>query len=274
MRFVVFNHKGGVGKSTIAVNLAAIAASRGERTLVVDLDPQANATQYLLGASAYDAKPNLADLFDEGLSFRLFKTDPKVFVHPSPFPKLDLIPSHPSVSALVPKIEQRHKIFRIREVVDALGYTTVFFDTPPSDNVLTLSALVAADRVLVPFDCDDFARRAIAPVLERVEEARADHNPRLRVEGVVVNQFLGRANFPQQAVDALAGDGLRVLEPYISSSVRIRESHHAARPMVFFEAGHKVTAEFEQLYGRLATTRRSERRRSIDVKRPGADVEA
>jgi chromosome partitioning protein len=260
MRFVVFNQKGGVGKSTITVNLAAVAAARGERTLVVDLDPQANATQYLLGDAAAEVKPNLADLFDESLSFRLFRADPKLFVHPSPFPKLDVVPSHRSVSALVPKLEQRHKIFRIREIVDALGYPTVFFDTPPSDNVLTLSALVAADRVLVPFDCDDFARRAIAPVLERVEEARADHNPRLRVEGVVVNQFLGRANFPQQAVDALAGDGLRVLEPYISSSVRIRESHHAARPMVFFEAGHKVTAEFEELYGRLA--RRADRRRA------------
>jgi chromosome partitioning protein len=260
MRFVVFNQKGGVGKSTITVNLAAVAAARGERTLVVDLDPQANATQYLLGDAAAEVKPNLADLFDESLSFRLFRTDPKLFVHPSPFPKLDVVPSHHAVSALVPKLEQRHKIFRVREIVDALGYPTVFFDTPPSDNVLTLSALVAADRVLVPFDCDDFARRAIGPVLERIEEARADHNPRLRVEGVVVNQFLGRANFPQQAVDALAGDGLRVLEPYISSSVRIRESHHAARPMVFFEAGHKVTGEFEALYGGLG--RRSDRRRA------------
>ena len=252
MRFVVFNQKGGVGKSTIAVNLAAVAAARGERTLVVDLDPQANATQYLLGEAAADVRPNLTDLFDEALSFRLFKADPRLFVHPSPFPRLDVVPSHPSVSALVPKLEQRHKIFRVREVVDALGYGAVFFDTPPSDNVLTLSALVAGDRVLVPFDCDDFARRAIAPVLERIEEARADHNTRLRLEGIVVNQFLGRANFPQQAVDALAGGGLRVLEPYISASVRIRESHHAARPMVFFEAGHKVTAEFEELYGRLA----------------------
>ena len=262
MRWVVFNQKGGVGKSTIAVNLAAVAASRGERTLVVDLDPQANATQYLLGGAASGITPNLADLFDEGLSFRLFKTDPKVFVHESPFPNLDILPSHPSVAALVPKLEQRHKIFRVREAVDALGYPTVFFDTPPSDNVLTLSALVAADRVLVPFDCDDFARRAIGPVLERIEEARADHNPRLRVEGVVVNQFTGRANFPQQAVDALEEDGLRVLEPYISSSVRIRESHHAARPMVFFEAGHKVTREFEELYGGLVASRRPERRRA------------
>lgn len=273
MRFVVFNQKGGVGKSTIAVNLAAVAASRGERTLVVDLDPQANATQYLLGDAADGIKPNLTDLFDEGLSFHLFKTDPRVFVHPSPFPKLDVLPSHSSVSALVAKLEQRHKIFRIREVVDALGYPTVFFDTPPSDNVLTLSALVAADRVLVPFDCDDFARRAITLVLERVEEARADHNPRLKVEGIVVNQFLGRANFPQQAVDALADDGVRVLEPYISASVRIRESHHAARPMVFFEAGHKVTGEFEELYRRLAT-RRSDRRRSVEPAANRKAVEA
>ena len=113
MRFVVFNQKGGVGKSTIAVNLAAVAAASGERTLVVDLDPQANASQYVLGpAAAAEAKPNLVDAFEEGLSFRLFKSDPRLFVHPTPFPGLDLLPSHPYVDALVPKLEQRHKIFR------------------------------------------------------------------------------------------------------------------------------------------------------------------
>ena len=262
MRFVVFNQKGGVGKSTIAANLAAVAAARGERTLLVDLDPQANASQYVLGPVAAEAKPNLLDLFEEGLSFRLFKTDPRLFVHPSPFPKLDLVPSHPSVDGILSKLESRHKIFRVREVVDALGYGTVFFDTPPAYNVLTLSALVAADRVLIPFDCDDFARRAIAPLLERVEEVRADHNPRLRVEGIVVNQFQGRANFPQQAVDELAAAGLPVLEPYISSSVRIRESHHAAKPMVFFESSHKVAGEFEGLYDCLRAPRKERRRAS------------
>jgi len=262
MRFVVFSQKGGVGKSTIAANLAAVSAKRGERTLLVDLDPQSNASQYLLGAAAADARPNLADAFEESLSFHLFKTDPKVYVHASPFPKLDLIPSHGSVEGLLAKLEARHKIHRIREIVDGLGYGSVFLDTPPAYNVLTLSALVAADRVLIPFDCDDFARREIRPLLERIAEVRADHNSRLRVEGIVVNQFQGRANFPQQAVEALVEDDLPVLEPYISSSVRVRESHHAARPMVFFEASHKVTGEFEGLYDRLRSGRRERRKAS------------
>ena len=146
-------------------------------------------------------------------------------------------------------------------MVDALGYPTVFFDTPPRRQRASRSrALVAGDRVLVPFDCDDFARRSIGRVVERIAEVRADHNPRLRVEGIVVNQFQGRANFPQQAVDELAAEGCAVLEPYISSSVRIRESHHAARPMVFFEPSHRVTAEFEELYERLRAARREKRR--------------
>jgi len=260
MRWVVFNQKGGVGKSTISCNLAAAAARRGEKTLIVDLDPQANASQYVLGSDAEQARPNLVDLFEEGLSFRVFRSDARSYVHRTPFENLDLIPSHPSVEALQGKLESRHKVFRVREVLDELReYDQVFIDTPPSYNVFTVSALIAGDRCLVPFDCDDFARRAIDHLRERVEEVRADHNKQLRIAGIVVNQFQSRANFPQQMVDELAEGDLPVLEPFLSSSVRIRESHHASTPIVYFDPGHKVAEEFVALYDEIRKPSRRHR---------------
>ena len=84
-----------------------------------------------------------------------------------------------------------------------------------------------ADRCLIPFDCDDFSRRALYNLLESVDEVREDHNPKLKVGGVVVNQFQARARLPQLLVDELRGEGLPILEPYISASVKVRESHGA-----------------------------------------------
>ncbi len=136
-------------------------------------------------------------------------------------------------------------------------YERIYVDTPPALNFYTRSALIAADRCLIPFDCDDFSRRALYALLASVEEIRADHNDALEVGGIVVNQFQARASLPQRTVQELVDEGLPVLEPYLSASVRIRESHEQARPMIHFEPRHKLTAEFLALHEALERRERA-----------------
>jgi chromosome partitioning protein len=252
MRRVIFNQKGGVGKSTITCNLAAVSAARGERTLVVDLDPQACTSHYLLGKGPDELDRTLADFFDEVLGFRLFRSKPDSYVRPTPFDNLDLLASHGRLEEVQSKLESRYKMYKLREALEMIeDYQAVFIDTPPALNFYTRSALIAADSCLIPFDCDDFSRRALYGLLENVREIQADHNPDLRVEGVVVNQFQARAKLPRRLVDELIDEGLPLLDPFLSASVKIRESHDQAKPMIFLDPGHKLSREFEALYQRL-----------------------
>lgn len=253
MKRVIFNQKGGVGKSTIAVNLAAIAAQQGKRTLLIDIDPQCNSSRYLLGEATKDVTPTLADYFEQTLNYTFFPKPTNSYVHGTRFENLSVIPSHPAIGELQSKLESRHKIYKLRDMLTELAkeYDEIFLDTPPAYNVFTQSALIASDTCLIPFDCDDFSRQALYSLMNNVREIQTDHNPQLFIEGIVVNQFQSRASLPQRMVDELKAEGLPVFEAKISSSIKIRESHDRGLPMIHLDARHKLSLEYRALYEEL-----------------------
>lgn len=266
---VVFNKKGGVGKTTITCNLAAMSAASGKKTMVIDLDPQANSSQYLMNDrynEIADEGRTILDFFKASLEggsifgFNPFfsnmdssSPEPESFIHETQFDNLYIIPSHPDLADIEAQLVNKHKIYKLKEMVEQFdGFDAVFIDTPPAMNFFSQSALIAASRCLIPFDCDAFSKDAIYEVGQHIGDIQSDHNHNLMVEGIIVNQYMARANYPKLIVDDLKKDGLPILSTKISSSVKIRESHHEATPMIFFSPGHKLTQEYQALYNEIS----------------------
>ena len=255
MKRSIFNQKGGVGKTSITCNLAAAFAKSGRKVLVVDLDSQFNATQYLLGNLAKEVTHTVADFFESTLSFKLFGDSLKQALYKTSFDNLWIIPAERSLAELQPKLEGRYKIFKLRDAVDTLvkdlSIDDVFFDTPPALNFYSMSALMASDRVLIPFDCDAFSGEALAHVMDVIEEVAADHQPNLRAEGVIINHYQTQAKLPGEAIELLKSKGYPVLSPYLSTSIIMRESHAAHVPLVHYKPRHKLSEEFNDLATKL-----------------------
>lgn len=271
---VIFNQKGGVGKSSITVNLAALSAHEGYKTLVIDLDPQANSSQYLLGDDAtYSVdkpalEPNIENYFEDVLGANqakgllgnaigsILKNRAKgleSYVHQSPFKNLDVIPASPSLAALAHALESKHKIYKLRDAIQQLStkYERIYIDTPPAFNFFTLSALIAANRVLIPFDCDVFSKRALQTLIENVMETQDDHNDTLEIEGIVVNQFQAQAKLPREVVQQLKDEGLPVLNSMLPPSILMKESHHKNLPLIHLAADHKLTQAYQSLFNEI-----------------------
>lgn len=246
-----FNQKGGVGKTSIACNVAAAIARQGLQTLVIDLDAQANATQYLSGDHPLTNRKSIADFFEASLGLGLFSSGLREMVSATPTRNLQIIPADGRLIELQAKLESRYKVFKLRDALvdlsERLPIDVVILDCPPALNFYSMSALMAAQRVYVPFDCDAFALNGIKDVMTLVQEVREDHNTQLSIGGVIANHFIASAKQPTLAIKAIEETGLQVLKPYLSNSVIMRESHDAREPLVQFKPKHKLTLEFVQL---------------------------
>jgi chromosome partitioning protein len=250
---VLFNKKGGVGKSSLAVNLAAISANKGYRTLIIDLDTQCNSTAYL-NAESIDPADNIADLFEQTITFHIRRKPAIEYCQATQIENLSIIAGSQRLAELESELHSRHKIYKLKEALASLSedYDHIYIDTAPALNFFSLSALIAADRCLIPIDCDDFARQGLYSLQQKIDEIREDHNADLAIEGIIANQFMANAKLPQQIINELIDEGYPVLAQYISQSVKMRESHQAKRPLIDFAPKHKLTLSLVKLFEELA----------------------
>lgn len=239
---VLFNKKGGVGKSSLTVNLAAVAAKQGLKTLVIDLDTQCNASRYL-DMENVAKEDSVVELFEQTITFHLRKRPAIEYCHETPFDNLYLLPGSPRLSEIESELDSRHKIYKLREALETLraDFDRIYIDTAPALNFYSLSALIGADRCLIPIDCDDFAIQGLLSLQQHIEEIREDHNENLQVEGIIANQYMANAKLPSRIIDELIEQGHPVIPHYISQSVKMRESHQEKKPLIYLAPRHKLS---------------------------------
>ncbi|CAN5685283.1 MAG: ParA family protein [Acidimicrobiia bacterium] len=221
------NQKGGVGKSTTAINLAAALAFQGQRSLIVDLDPQGNATSGL-GIDRSSIRTSIYDVLlkDEAIEDAIEPTSVKnLFVVPA---TIDLAGAE---IELVPMLSREQRLKQALDLVKD-DYQVVFVDCPPSLGLLTVNALTAASEVLIPIQCEYYALEGLTQLLTNVEMVRRQLNPRLEVEGVVLTMYDFRTNLSRDvATQVRSHFGERTYRTVIPRSVRISEAPSYGEPV-------------------------------------------
>jgi chromosome partitioning protein len=246
MRIVaVANQKGGVGKTTTALNLAAALAESGRKVLLLDLDPQANATS---GVGIENAEPSIYDVLVDGLPL-------KQIVRPTAVTGLDLAPSHIDLSAaeleLVAALAREYVLKRAIDRAN-LDYELVVIDCPPSLGLLTLNALVAANEVLIPVQCEYYALAGLAKLLDTVGRVRGALNAQLQIAGVALTMYDGRTNLARDVVaEVKRSFPGRVFATLIPRSVRLAEAPSHGLPITSYEPHGSAAQAYRDLAGEL-----------------------
>ena len=237
----IVNQKGGVGKTTTTINLAAALTLRGKKILLIDLDPQGNAATGL-GIPRASRDVTIYDVFVDGMSIEEATMETVV-------PGLKLVPSHIDLAGAELEIGDRAgRTTILRDALKAVNYDYVLIDCPPSLNLLTVNALSAARSVLVPLQCEFFALEGLSQLLQTVEMAKANINPNLVIDGVMLTMYDQRNRLSGQvAADVRKHLGRAVFKTIIPRNVRIAEAPSFGKPVIMYDPHSKGSKAYMAL---------------------------